>query len=212
MRLLQICRKWVVLVLIVCPIAVAQMLFNPAYDQPPTPYALAQFQRAGEIECHVLYEKMRINQNIAPFPRACGAFRVVRNQTLQAWGLTTPYPNVQSIIRYNPVPLQNVYNQFGDEAVFAIMAHEVGHHFDIHFNPPTFVDTSWSIELRADAWAGCALARAGMSTDEIEHAVVTLANYPTPDNPPVQAVIQVLRAGYRDCGGDAGDIHDPDDH
>jgi hypothetical protein len=95
--------------------------------------------------------------------------------------------------------------QFGIDAVFAILAHEVGHHFDLHFNPsnslPWNLQSSWNVELRADAWAGCALAKTNRSAQPFEQSVAVYTGALGPDNPPVGAVKLVVDESYARCTG-----------
>jgi hypothetical protein len=74
-------------------------------------------------------------------------------------------PSGTAKIVYKPNFMTTVEQNFGEGAVFGILSHEVGHVIDGRLQVAWMLD-SWSRELRADAWAGCALARANLSTTE----------------------------------------------
>lgn len=55
----------------------------------------------------------------------------------------------------------------GDSTVlFWVVAHEYGHHLDITWGNGSR-DGEWGLELRAEALAGCALERAGLSVEPV---------------------------------------------
>ncbi len=64
---------------------------------------------------------------------------------------------------YAPQFFTAVYDQYGDGAIIAIIAHEYGHALDEVY-PASWMKSGWTPELRADAWAGCALARSDLSS------------------------------------------------
>jgi hypothetical protein len=59
---------------------------------------------------------------------------------------------------YKPAFFTSVYETYGDGGILSLIAHEVGHAIDAAA-PANWMKTNWSLELRADAWAGCAMAR-----------------------------------------------------
>lgn len=59
-----------------------------------------------------------------------------------------------SRISYNDRFITNVLSAYGGSVVFAIVAHEYGHHLDY-----ISYGSDWTREVRADGLAGCALAR-----------------------------------------------------
>lgn len=64
--------------------------------------------------------------------------------------------NGLSRINYNDRFIANVLGEYGNSVVYAIVAHEYGHHLDqIPYG------SEWTREIRADSFMGCALARRG---------------------------------------------------
>ena len=60
-------------------------------------------------------------------------------------------------------------------------------------------ESNWDEELRADYFAGCALARAGRSSSELENALRALATVATQSHPNFSKRNPVVRRGYQDC-------------
>jgi hypothetical protein len=117
-------------------------------------------------------------------------------------------PNVMLVVTgerakiiYEPGFFTTVYETYGDGEILAILAHEVGHAIDTH-RAPQWMKTSWSPELRADAWAGCALARMNLSVRPLQAGLTALSKYPSPAHPDWLTRIPILKAGYMQCGGD----------
>jgi len=188
-------------------VAVHAQLFDPNQDQPSTPFAQQVFSSAFPLECQVL-------QQFNPGISSCGVDTLIRNPTLLAWGLTTPVAPLITQTRYNPTSTQPLQNQFGPGATFFIFAHEAGHHFDLQFPnatvpwaatfppiPPAnpILMMSWNRELRADAWAGCAIKRAGMSLLAAAQLQQLTAMRIGADIPPFQSELAAISAGYGAC-------------
>jgi hypothetical protein len=156
--------------------------YDPSLDQEGTDYA---FNIAGKVanalcggHCNV---QLKQNRNVGN-------------------ALTIALPTGQARVVYNPDFLWDVEKKIGRGAVFGIFAHEVGHVADTRQNVSWMLD-SWSKELRADAWAGCALARGGLSTDEMRLALLAISKYPSESHPDWSLRIPALEAGYSACGG-----------
>lgn len=103
---------------------------------------------------------------------------------------------------YAPKFFDAVYDAFGDGGILGVTAHILGHALDDTLGA-AWVKSSWPPELRADAWTGCALARASLSPDDLEGAVGALAKYPSATHPAWSERLPVLRIGFSQCGGDA---------
>lgn len=156
--------------------------YNPQYDSPPPDFAMNVAARVAGALCG----------------GTCGVV-LVQNATAGN-ALTLVSPNGQAKIAYSPPFMNAVEAQIGGAATFGILAHEVGHVVDGRTGVAWMID-SWSRELRADAWAGCALARSGLSTSEVGAALMAVSQYPSPTHPAWNLRLPALQTGYSNCGG-----------
>ena len=132
-------------------------------------------------------------------PYGCGTYFLFSNPTVPNAMAMAVGPG-QTKITYSADFMNSIAGEYGGGATFGILAHEFGHHLDIHLTP-SWMNTSWSRELKADAWAGCALARAGVDTTAIENALTAIAAYPSPSHPDWPLRRQAVRTGFANCGG-----------
>jgi hypothetical protein len=102
---------------------------------------------------------------------------------------------------YSPQFFATVFDSFGDDGILAIIAHEVAHPLDETMGA-AWVKDSWPAEVRADSWAGCAIARLGLSPSGLRAALAALAKYPSAAHPGWNVRLPALREGYTHCGGD----------
>jgi hypothetical protein len=167
----------------VCSVGPGAMGRNPMHDGSPTPAAFAQMNHVFGLLC----------------PTGCGNVNLVRNPTVSGAMMQVMTPGT-SMVAYNPDFMNATAAQFGPGATFGIFAHELGHHLDFMINV-AWMDHSWGRELRADAWAGCALARAGLSGMEMDGALQAIAAYPSSSHPGWAQRIVAVRTGYYGCGG-----------
>jgi len=140
----------------------------------------------------------------------CPTISMFRNPTASDLMLIRADGRVKLV--YKPAFFTNVYEKYGDGGILAIMAHEVGHAIDGAM-PVPWMKTNWNPELRADAWAGCALARMNLTPRTLQAGLNALSKYPSPAHPNWTVRIPVLQAGYTQCGGDAskltvGEVYD----
>jgi len=77
------------------------------------------------------------------------------------------------------------------ELAIGILGHELGHLRD-GYDPRN----AWHYELRADSWAGQALALAGVSTENFCAMLNLLSAYPSETHPPAHLRIDAMCAGY----------------
>ena len=157
--------------------------YSPYWDRPPAPRAVGELQRIYRLLC----------------PMGCGQFSVFENPTVANAMAQAVAPGATKI-SYSPDFMNRIVQTYGPGATFGILAHELGHHIDFHVMPPWMSD-AWSKELKADAWAGCALARAGMGTSQMQSALRVIALYPSMTHPPWQYRHDAVRTGYINCGG-----------
>ena len=155
--------------------------YNPNSDMKASPDALRIAHNVANVLCG----------------GTCGV-ALIRNPTAGNV-LTFALPNGAAKVVYNPLFLKSV-ETIGDGAIFGIFAHETGHVVDGRLNV-AWMPTSWGRELRADAWAGCALARAALSEDQKTAALRAILQYPSPTHPARDLRVPALDLGYRSCGG-----------
>jgi hypothetical protein len=106
----------------------------------------------------------------------------------------------QAKLVYSPQFFEAAYNSFGDGGIIAIIAHEVGHALDATMGA-AWIKKSWTPELRADAWAGCILARLDPGSGGLREGLSALSKYPSPSHPGWNLRLPALRTGYTECGG-----------
>jgi hypothetical protein len=108
----------------------------------------------------------------------------------------------QAKLVYAPQFFTAAYESYGDAGILALIAHELGHALDDTMGA-AWIKPEWPSELRADAWAGCILAKASLQPGELQPTLDTLEKYPSPAHPAWNVRLPILRAGYSECGGDA---------
>ena len=160
--------------------------YNPNWDMAPTPHAVSELRQIYNLLC-------------SSSPYGCGNYILVRNPTVPNAMAMVAGPGLTKIA-YSADFMNWVASQHGGGATFGILAHEFGHHLDLHTTPP-WMNTAWSRELKADAWAGCALAAAGIGTTAIENALTAIAAYPARSHPAWPMRHRAVRTGFVSCGG-----------
>jgi hypothetical protein len=172
---------------IVCALGPGAASYKPAADQRPTSDAL---QLGGRLNAAV--------RTICG--DQCPTMALFRNATAPNAMLIADRGEAKLV--YSPQFFATAYGSFGDNGIVAIMAHEVGHALDATLGA-AWIKNSWPPELRADAWAGCALARIDLRPGGLEPSLAALSKYPAPSHPSWSQRLPALRAGYTQCGGDA---------
>lgn len=163
--------------------------YDPSQDRLPSRRASLEVQAAYTVLCPA---------------GDCGRGLLRQNPTVGMNALTfvsgiDQGQNTQVKIVYAPEFLNTLSKKFGAGASFGVLAHEVGHHLTATKGWRNQLDSSWDEELRADYLAGCALARAGRPTDDLENALRALASVATETHPSSQHRNPVVRKGYEDC-------------
>ena len=172
---------------IVCALGPNRNSYKPAEDNRPSPDTM---QLAGRLNAAM---KSICGQN-------CPTMALFRNPTA---------PNVMLIndsgsakIVYAPPFFAAAYDRFGDLGIIAILAHELGHAVDASLGA-AWIKNTWQPEVRADAWAGCVLAKADLGASALDPALNALSRYPSPAHPSWSQRLPAIRAGFTGCGGDA---------
>jgi hypothetical protein len=175
---------------VLCALGPNASSYKPSADQRPTSDAL---QLAGRV--NVALKKICGSQ--------CPTIALFRNPTAPNVTLITSAGTAKLV--YSPQFFAAAYDSFGDAGILAIMAHELGHALDDTLGT-AWIKSSWTPELRADAWAGCVLAK--LETEKqaavgLMPGLSALSKYPSPSHPAWNLRLPVLRAGYTQCGGAA---------
>jgi len=169
-----------------CAFGANAAAYNAYSDQRPSPDAMELARR--------------VNLAITPIcaPR-CPQLALFRNETAANTMLVAGPDNAKIV--YAPKFFTAVYEAYGDGAIMAFIAHELGHALDETL-AVAWMQRTWAPELRADAWAACALAKANLSGRDLADALTAFARYPTPAHPAWSARLPVLRIGFTQCGGE----------
>jgi len=170
---------------IVCALGSETASYKPGADQRPTSDAL---ELAG-----------RVNAAVKTICGAqCPTMALFRNATSPNAMLIADAGQAKLV--YAPRFFAAAYDSSGDNGIVALIAHEVGHALDATMGA-AWIKQSWTAELRADAWAGCILARLDPGPGGLQPALAALAKYPSPSHPGWNLRLPALRAGYTQCGG-----------
>ena len=174
---------------VLCALGTGAASYDANKDERPTGDAM---QLAG-----------RMNAALSPTcsPK-CPQIAIYRNATAPNAMLAVTADQAKFV--YAPQFFTAVYDKYGDGAIIAIIAHEYGHALNEVY-PASWMNSSWTPELRADAWAGCALAKSDLSSNELAEALAAVSKYPPSTGVPSAwtARLAALRLGYIHCGGDA---------
>jgi hypothetical protein len=173
---------------IVCTLGAGASAYKPAADQRPSGDAM---QLAG-----------RVNAALKTICAAnCPETALFRNPTAANAMLIAAAGQAKLV--YAPQFFSAAYDSYGDGAILGIIAHVLGHALDDTMGA-AWVKSDWPSELRADAWAGCTLAKIELNATDLVASLSALAKYPPPSHPGWRQRLAVLRIGYTQCGGDGG--------
>jgi hypothetical protein len=158
--------------------------YDPMADMPPSAGAKADLTKITALLC----------------PKGCGKVLLFANATTPNTTTVTDGAGV-SKIAYSPSFASSVRSNFGPIATFGIFAHDLGHHLDATGTKPAWMKDSWDAELRADAWAGCAMAKAELTPSRLQAILLAMSTYPSPHHPAWNVRRPVITEGYNHCGG-----------
>src|SRR5436190_3920830 len=152
---------------IVCRLGPDTPAYNAYSDERSSPDAL---ELAGKVNA-ALVSSCQPN---------CPRISMFRNPT--ASNLMLIVSPGQTKLVYKPAFFTTVYESYGDGGILALIAHEVGHAID-GAAPAAWMKTNWTPELRADAWAGCALAKMNLNARTVHAGLNALSKYPSTSHP-----------------------------
>jgi hypothetical protein len=172
---------------VICALGPGVASYNAKSDQRPTPDALQLAKR--------------MNAALAPTctPR-CPQMAIYRNPTAANAMLVLGAD--QAKVVYAPQFFSAVYDNYGDGAIIAIIAHEYGHAL-AETHPVNWIKSDWNVELRADAWAGCALAKSDLTASDLADALTAMSKYPPANAPAWPLRLGAMRVGYMQCGANS---------
>ena len=202
LRAARVSKRYALLLALILPIAAsAEVLcalgpganaYNPAADQRPSADTMQVVRRVDAL--------------FVPFclPK-CPEAAMLRNDTAANLMLTVDRDGGKLV--YAPQFFSSVYGKYGEPALLALIAHVYAHAIDESV-PSNWIPTAWDRELRADAWAGCALAKSNLPAKDLASALAALAANPprTGSAGPRSESAWVKRApsvklGFTHCGG-----------
>src|ERR1700722_19931739 len=128
---------------VICALGDGASSYDPKADQRPTGDAM---QLAGRMNA-------ALSPTCAPM---CPQIAIFRNATAPNAMLEVTADQAKFV--YAPKFFSAVYDNYGDGAIIAIIAHEYGHAL-AETLPAPWMKSEWTAEPRADAWAGCVLAK-----------------------------------------------------
>jgi hypothetical protein len=170
---------------IVCALGPGASSWKSAADQRPTTDAMQLAARVNTAAKSICMSH-------------CPAVMVFRNTTAANAMLVAEAG--QPGLVYAPQFFASVHDRYGDSGIIAIIAHEFGHALDDAMGA-AWIKSTWTPELRADAWAGCALAKLNLNPADFTAALGALAKYPAASHPGWSVRLPAIRAGYAGCGG-----------
>jgi hypothetical protein len=172
---------------IICALGSGASSYDAKTDQRPTGDAM---QLAG-----------RMNAALSPAcsPK-CPQIAIYRNATAANAMLVVTADQAKFV--YAPQFFTAIYDKYGDGAIIAIIAHEYGHALN-ETTPAPWMNNNWTPELRADAWAGCALAKSDLSSSDLAEALMAVSKYPPATDSSWPLRVPALRLGFLHCGGGA---------
>jgi hypothetical protein len=170
---------------IVCVLGSGASSYQASADQRPSPDAMQLVVRtnaAAETVC----------------VSHCPEVVVFRNTTASNLMLIADAGRAKLV--YAPQVFTAVHDRYGDAGIVALIAHALGHALDDGMGA-AWIDKNWTTELRADAWAGCTLAKSRLNPAEFQAALGALSDYPSPSHPKWNLRLPAIRSGYAHCGG-----------
>ena len=169
---------------VLCTLGSAPAGYESLADMPASASAQADLRKLKAALC----------------PKGCGKVLLFANPTAPNVATVTDGQGT-SKITYNPKFLASIQEELGPAGTLGVFAHELGHHLEKTASHPSWMETAWDSELRADAWASCALAKVELRPSAVQAAVRALSTYPAATHPEWEARAAVLRKGYASCGG-----------
>ena len=158
--------------------------YDPMADMPASDAAQKELKRIKGLLC----------------PKGCGKVLLFANATSPNAATVTDGAGL-SKIAYSPGFVSSLQTNFGPIATLGIFAHGLEHHLDATGTKAAWMKEAWDAELRADAWAGCAMAKAELTPSRLQAVLLAMSTYPSSHHPDWSARRPVITEGYTKCGG-----------
>ena len=172
---------------VICALGSGASSYKTSADERPSPDALQLVVRTNTAAATICVSH-------------CPEVVVFRNSTASNLMLFSDTGRAKLV--YAPRVFTAVHDRYGDAGIVALVAHALGHALDDGMGA-AWIDKAWTAELRADAWAGCTLAKSNLKSAQMQAALGALADYPSPSHPKWNLRLQAIRSGYTHCGGAA---------
>jgi hypothetical protein len=169
---------------VLCALGPTSPPYEPMADMPASAGAQAELKKIKTLLC----------------PKGCGKVLLFANATTPNTATVTDGAG-GSKIAYSPSFVGSIQKNYGPAGTFGILAHALGHHLEASGNRPAWMKDAWDSELRADAWAGCAIAKAEMTPSRLQAVLLAMSSYPSSHHPPWSERRPVITEGYTRCGG-----------
>ena len=171
----------------------AQFPYDPKQNKTPKARAVAEIRLAYRLLCPLVMKDGR-----------CGVGDIFENPSIGNNALTfvsglRQGKRTRALIVYSASFLNFLDEKYGPGASFGVLAHEIGHHLTASGNLRGEYDHPWDEELRADYFAGCAIAQAGQNVADLEVAFKALAKVASPTHPASPQRNEKAKQGYNQC-------------
>ena len=131
-------------------------------------------------------------------PLGCGKVLLFENSTATIAFASYSGLGYTKII-YNPESIECITSNFGEDAMYGILAHEFGHQINLNLSNYIWAGSNWMEELDADWTAGCALAIAHKDPVALENTIESLLSKSSPTHPSSDLRLPKIHEGFLDC-------------
>jgi hypothetical protein len=170
---------------IVCALGTGTSAYKPSSDERPSADTMQIVRRVDAAYASFCLPK-------------CPQVAMLRNPTAANVMLIATKDDAKLV--YSPQFFAGVYGKYGESGLIALLAHVYGHAID-ETTPSNWIPTNWNPELRADAWAGCVLAKTSLAPGAITSALSAMAMSPPTSQPAWGPRVPAVRLGFTHCGG-----------
>jgi hypothetical protein len=170
---------------VVCALGTGTSAYKPSSDERPSADTMQIVRRVDAAYKPICSPK-------------CPEVAMLRNPTAANVMLIATKDDAKLV--YSPQFFAGVYGKYGEGGIIALIAHVYGHAID-EVTQSTWLPGNWNSELRADAWAGCVLAKTSLPAGGIGSALGAMAMYPPPSQTGWTSRVPAVRLGFVHCGG-----------